>query len=55
MLINILGSGACPGLDPGFTGVTRLYEIISPTPKKDDPKMKFQKKRRAEPMKEREK
>ena len=24
----ILDSGACPGLDPGFIGVTTLYEAI---------------------------
>jgi len=28
-LINTLDSGACPGPDPGFTGVTTFYGIIN--------------------------
>jgi hypothetical protein len=28
IVINYLDSGACPGLDPGFTGVTTFYKII---------------------------
>jgi len=28
-LINTLDSGACPGPDPGFTGVTTFYETIN--------------------------
>jgi len=27
-LINTLDSGACPGPDPGFTGVTTYYEAV---------------------------
>jgi len=26
---NTLDSGACPGFDPGFTGVTIFYEAIN--------------------------
>ena len=29
LLINDLDSGACPGPDPGFTGVTIFYETIN--------------------------
>jgi len=29
VLIKVLDSGACPGPDPGFTGVTTFYEFVN--------------------------
>lgn len=29
IVTNSLDSGACPGLDPGFTGAMTFYEILS--------------------------